>query len=144
MTSRIESEAISTILSSNYSTELKFQAAVHCFRSGFFAVSFCCCFFFCLKNLPNLQLRYGESALMKWSLEEASFLEPSLDEAGHIEEVTDDDGYVTRPSVHDAPVVFRAPPKKQAKSDCNKHTRCTCANFSKQIVGLFDVGKYSK
>ena len=94
--------------------------------------------------MPNLQLRYGESVLMQWLLEEVSFLEPNLDEAGQIEEVTDNDGYVTCPSVHDVPVVSRAPPKKQSKSDCNKHTRCTCAQFSKQIAGLFDVGKYSK
>jgi len=76
-----------------------------------------------------------------WVMEEASYLEANLGEPVQAEVVTDEDGYVTRPKFQDAPTVCKAPPKKQSKNSCNKHTRCSCAQFSKQIAGLFDVGK---
>jgi len=77
-----------------------------------------------------------------WVMEEASYLEANLGEPVQAEVVTDEDGYVTRPKFQDAPTVCKAPPKKQSKNNCNTHTRCQCAIFSKQIAGLFDVGKY--
>ena len=80
--------------------------------------------------------------MMFWSMEETSFLVADLGEAVQAEVVTDGDGYVFCPIFHDAPVVRKAPSAKQSKGGCNKHTRCSCAIFSKQIAGLFDVGKY--
>jgi len=99
-------------------------------------------FFFLLLTLPNLQLRNAESAMMHWSMEETSFLEANPGELVHAEAVTDEDGYVTCPNFHDPPEVHKAPPQKNSNKNCNKHTRCTCAMFSKQLVGFFDVGKY--
>ena len=65
-------------------------------------------------------------------------------EAGHgqtvrIHAVIDEDGYVTSPTVHDAPVISKAPFKKLVKNNCAKHTRCHCADFSINVAGFFDV-----
>merc|ERR1711997_187511 len=61
-------------------------------------------------SMPNLQL--AESALMNWSLEEAPIMEAGHGLAVNIDAVIGEDGYVTSPTVHDAPVVSKAPPKK--------------------------------
>ena len=74
-------------------------------------------------------------------MEETSRLEANLGEPIHAEAVTDEDGYVTRPNFQDKPEVCKAPFVKQSNRNCNKHTRCQCAQFSKQLVGFFDVGK---
>lgn len=90
-------------------------------------------------SVPELQLRSAELALMNWSLEEAPIFEAGLGLAVRINAVTDDDGYVTCPTVHDAPEVSKAPPKKLVKNDCTKHSKCHCAIFSKNVAGFFDV-----
>jgi len=90
----------------------------------------------------TMTMKLAETATIPfWVMEEASYLEANLGEPVQAEVVTDEDGYVTRPKFQDAPTVCKAPPKKQSKNSCNKHTRCSCAQFSKQIAGLFDVGK---
>ena len=95
-----------------------------------------------LALLPTLLNLQAETATIPfWVMEEASYLEANLGEPVQAEVVTDEDGYVTKPKFQDAPTVCKAPPKKQSKNSCNKHTRCSCAQFSKQIAGLFDVGK---
>ena len=79
--------------------------------------------------------------MMYWSMEETSRLEADLGKFVHAQAVTDEDGYVKCPNFRERLEVRRAPPEKQSKKNCNKHTRCHCANFSKQLVGFFDVGK---
>ena len=87
-------------------------------------------------------MRNAESAMVYWSMEEASRLVANLDKPVHAEAVTDEDGYVKCANFRDRLEVHKAPPEKQSNRNCNKHTRCHCANFSKQLVGFFDVGKY--
>merc|ERR1719305_17195 len=93
----------------------------------------------CLEGQWTTYSRNGHDSVL--GMEEASYLEANLGEPVQAEVVTDEDGYVTKPKFQDAPTVCKAPPKKQSKNSCNKHTRCSCAQFSKQIAGLFDVGK---
>ena len=75
-------------------------------------------------------MRNAESAMVYWSMEEASRLVANLDKPVHAEAVTDEDGYVKCPNFRDRLEVHKAPPEKQSNRNCNNKIILTKSNIS--------------